>query len=294
MRFDPLKYPSAFIKPRRVTFSTPWLDNIPFAFAVLEAHRPDVFVELGAHTGISYCAFCQGVEALGLPTKCYAVDTWAGDEQAGYYGDEIYKDLSDHHDPLYGSFSKLLRMTFDQAVDSFADGTVDLLHIDGCHLYEAVKRDFETWLPKLSSRGVVLLHDTNAAERDFGVRRFFGELEPQYPTFELVHGYGLGVVCVGEDVRREPLFGLFEADDAETAVIRRYFAALGNLVMKEGREDVLEDVTDRLALRIANLMHVYAELDYKNARLSELTNSLSWRITAPLRKCFDWLKGSGR
>jgi uncharacterized protein YecA (UPF0149 family) len=91
----------------------------------------------------------------------------------------------------------LSRSTFDAAIEEFEDGTIDLLHIDGLHTYEAVKHDFETWRPKLSKNAVVLLHDTRVWSNGFGVWRFFAELRERYWTFEFAHSFGLGMVCLG-------------------------------------------------------------------------------------------------
>ncbi len=84
-KLNPLDYPNILSAPNRLTLST-WYEHIPFAMFLMAIHRPSVFIELGALYGDSYCAFCQAVAELKLPTKCFAVDTWRGDEHTGNYG----------------------------------------------------------------------------------------------------------------------------------------------------------------------------------------------------------------
>ncbi|HET7714118.1 MAG TPA: class I SAM-dependent methyltransferase [Bauldia sp.] len=208
--------------------SSAWLEHIPFAFWIVGALRPDNLVELGTHSGASYGAFCEAVVRLGLPTRCYAVDTWEGDAHAGLYDETVFRDLSAMNETRWRAFSSLLRTTFDNARAYFTDGSIDLLHIDGLHTYEAVRHDWLTWKDTLSRRSVVLFHDTNVREREFGVWRLFEELRQSYPFFEFHHGHGLGIVAVGADLPT-PLRGLFAAgnDPVKSETIRRLFAARG-------------------------------------------------------------------
>src|SRR6185436_7184327 len=197
-RFNPLDYPICLTYPERIAPST-WLTHTPFAMFMVDLMRPSMIVELGTQYGVSYCAFCQAVKALNLDARCFAVDTWQGDPHAGEYGDEVLNDLRQYHDPLYGTFSQLIKSTFDEALNIFEDGTIDLLHIDGFHTYEAVRNDFIHWLPKLSERGVILFHDIYVRKDDFGVWKLWDELKTQYPHFDLSHGYGLGVLVIGKN-----------------------------------------------------------------------------------------------
>jgi hypothetical protein len=207
---------------------TAWAEHLPFAFWLVETTRPQTIVELGSHYGTSYFAFCQAVDRLGLASNCYAIDTWKGDEHAGFYGGEVYEQVKAHNDRLYSSFSRLVRSTFDEALLHFSDSSIDLLHIDGLHTEEAVTHDFQSWLPKMSERGVIIMHDTNVRERGFGVFKLFESIRKKYPHFEFVHGHGLGVVAVGTD--SAPMLRRLldsQASEFERREIQDIFGTLG-------------------------------------------------------------------
>ncbi len=230
--------PAFTLVPQHLTDVPYWKRHIPFAFLAIELLRPRILVELGTHKGDSYMAFCQAVAALGTGTRCYAVDHWIGEETSGLHPAGLYDWLKRLHDPLYGDFSLLMQTSFDDAMPSFADGSIDLLHIDGMHTYDAVRHDFETWAPKLSDRAVVLMHDVNEFQSNFGVWKYWRELQPHYPTFLFPYGHGLGVVGVGRDIP-EAFRRLFELGDEDR---QRFFqvmhAASNRIVLKTAQDDL--------------------------------------------------------
>lgn len=187
------------INPEYISYPLSWLGHIPFAAWLAETLKPRVFVELGSYSGTSYFSFCQAVLHGKLATKCFAVDTWKGDDHTGGYGEEVYQSFIAHNETHYSSFSRPLRMRFDAARAEFDESSVDLLHIDGLHTYEAVKEDFDTWLPKMSNVGVVIFHDTAVEAEGFGVNNFWAEISERYPSFNFIHSNGLGVLLVGKE-----------------------------------------------------------------------------------------------
>src|SRR5262245_22113781 len=88
--------PASFWSPNAVIESS-WHQHAPFAFWLMEALRPRLFAELGSHHGFSYLSFCQAAARLELGAKAYAIDTWQGDDHAGFYGDTVFEKLKAYH-----------------------------------------------------------------------------------------------------------------------------------------------------------------------------------------------------
>lgn len=262
--------PAMFIQPVRMVPSG-WAGHVPFGAWLVAACRPKLFVELGSHYGMSYSALCQTVQSEGLHTRCYAIDTWQGDQHAGFYGEDVYADLYAFNERHFSAFSRLMRMTFDEAASQFADGSIDLLHIDGLHTYEAVRHDFETWLPKLSDRAIVLFHDTNVRERGFGVWKYWAEISSSYPSLEFEHSSGLGVLMFGKD-QSSALRNLLETaqQPAQWKIAKDVFSALGESV---ARRSELESTRQELEVRNADVERVLTQLANVSGELSRLQDA---------------------
>ena len=166
--------------------------HLPFAYELMRELKPRVFVELGVWKGESYFTFCQSAAEHMMETRCYGIDTWRGDVHMGEHDPEIAVEVA-RYNWRYSSFSELKAMTFMEALPDFADGSIDLLHIDGAHTYDDVKRDFESWLPKLSPHGVILFHDVMVRDYGCGVWKLWDEIARPKRSFVFEFGYGLGV-----------------------------------------------------------------------------------------------------
>jgi hypothetical protein len=271
--------------PTRIVQSA-WLEHAPFAFWLMNVVRPSTYVELGTHNGFSFFTFCEAARRLRLDTTCFALDSWEGDDHAGYYGEEIFQEVREYAESRYPRSAVLLRGYFDESVSSFDDNSIDLLHIDGRHGYEDVKADFESWLPKMSASGVVLFHDVVERESDFGVWRLWEELETRYDSFLFEHGHGLGVVAVGPS-GAEALRALLVATPERTALIRDFYRRAGRVITDRYVQQL--DQQETVVLRAENA-RLAAEAESALSRAEEamatveqVTGSYSWAATKPLR-----------
>ncbi|WP_296709984.1 class I SAM-dependent methyltransferase [Rhodoblastus sp.] len=218
----------AFWTPELQIEESRWWPHVPFAFWLVAAARPRSLVELGTDRGVSYAAFCEAARRLELDARFFAVDNWLGDEKADEEeaGEKVFETFKAFHDRRYASFSELVRAGFDAARDAFADGSIDLLHIDGPQDYDAARDIHDLWKGKLSSRGVVLFHGTRRAGENFGVGRLFGELAGGAPHFEFPHGDGLGLIASGPEAP-ESIAALCELGVGRDAILRERFEFLG-------------------------------------------------------------------
>ena len=184
--------PSRHFNPRVIGVGA-WTDHLPFGYDVVAALQPQLLVELGTDRGESYFCFCQSVAENRTSTRCFAVDSWRGDEHAGSYDDPTFEQVAAHNQEHYAAISTLIRSDFDDAVGRFDDETIDLLHLDGLHTAEAVRHDLDLWLPKLRPGGILLLHDVSVRARGFGVWEVWGELRERGRSYTFEIGPGLGV-----------------------------------------------------------------------------------------------------
>lgn len=173
----------------------PWAGHKNFAYDLVRNVKPKKIVELGTHYGTSFWSFCQAVKDGELDTELNAIDTWKGEKHSGFYGEEVFETVKQIKNEYYSKLKiNLIRKTFDEALVDFEDKSVDILHIDGLHTYEAVKHDFENWFSKVKDDGIILLHDTFINRDDFGVYKFWEELKKNYVTVEFFHSFGLGII----------------------------------------------------------------------------------------------------
>ena len=312
-----------FEKPHRVSHLSAWNEHIPFAFWIVAAARPACLVELGTHAGVSFAAFCQAAHEVDCDMRAIAVDTWTGDPhtlaRSDAYEADLYAEVSRYFASYYPR-AELWRMTFDEATPKILDGTVDLLHIDGLHTYDAVRHDFETWRPKLSDRAIVLFHDSSERRGDFGVWRFWEEISNIRPSFEFVHGHGLGVLAWGS--RAVPVIEQLVGTPDQALQSRVLFERLGQAISAEidlrlseerrltaeansaehlrnaergiqtihdlinerdGLNRKIDSLTEAAGGLERELVGLRADVHALNDTVSALKNSTSWKLATPLR-----------
>lgn len=265
------------VDPERST--GPWSGHRDFAYDLIRWRQPETVVELGTHYGVSFFSFCQAVIDAGADAELHAVDTWQGDEHAGFYDESVFEKFKESLAAFSGADVKLHRTTFRDALTEFEDESIDLLHIDGFHSYEALRDDFESWLPKVAPGGVVLVHDVNP-DSGYGSADYYAErIAPTFPNFAFPHSFGLGVVFPKGTEGWEPLLSdefegwrLFYPERAEARLLR--IVERDQAKMIEERAALIARYEQQILSQQKALERSRAEIEARDVALHSTTRQL--------------------
>ena len=260
--------------------SSPWAGHRHFAYDLVRFVRPRRIVELGSHYGCSLFAFAQAIKDANLDGEMIAVDTWKGDVHSGFYGEEVFSLVGRTLAARFSSVPiRLLRTSFDDALAEVPRGSIDLLHIDGCHEYEAVRHDYEAWRDRLAPDAIVLFHDI-ALSSGYGSAEYWRELSASHPHLEFPdHSFGLGVLFPAGDHWHERLVRQGVAQWADSYRYR-WQAELSEMQLRSAsqlaldREGLLREADAAIADRDAAIASQAKLLDER----WELVQSLGRRL----------------
>lgn len=121
-------------------------------------NRYDIkMVEIGSYVGDSTEIFANQVSHI----TC--IDPWVNgydkNDAASYQ--HPMKTIEAQFDKLLKTYKNIrkLKMTSEEAVESFKDNSLDFVYIDGLHTREGVQKDIKLWLPKVKKGCFIGGHD---------------------------------------------------------------------------------------------------------------------------------------
>jgi len=120
-----------------------------------------VIVEIGSFKGRSTACLALGSASS---TKIYAIDTFDGNKQdflegVQFKGGNFYDTFVRNMKKLRIFHRIIPIIGFSAKIGERWKKPIDLLFIDGSHVYEDVKRDFELFFPWVNPGGLVVFHD---------------------------------------------------------------------------------------------------------------------------------------
>ena len=121
-------------------------------------------VEIGSFKGRSTCCFAYGCR--GTSKHIFAIDTFAGNDSDFQEGSSFeggsYLHVF-HHNLKSRGLAEYVTSVPGLSTDAARawDKPIDLLYIDGSHVYEDVLADFNNFFPHVKPGGIVAFHDVH-------------------------------------------------------------------------------------------------------------------------------------
>ena len=185
--------------------SNDWIDSIgsawkghrTFAEFLVKYMKPKVVVDLGVDYGFSSFVFANALQ--NTDGTHYGIDMFQGDIHTNFRNtyDSVMENIKAHHltniEIIVGEFGEVAQSW---------KLPIQILHIDGLHTYEAVKRDYDNWSPFVDENSIILFHDVTSFP---DIAQFFRDVEGGWQKLYFTHSAGLGILTKNAVLKDEIL-----------------------------------------------------------------------------------------
>jgi len=124
------------------------MDAVRLAYLAAQVPENGLIVEIGSFWGRSSC-FLASAAKPGVKIIC--IDRWDKPVDFKKFNENI----------THFGFDKIITPVHAKSLDVVRDfrDPIDLLYIDADHHYDAIKADYEAWMPLVRSGGTIAFHD---------------------------------------------------------------------------------------------------------------------------------------
>ena len=189
-------------KANKINFLSGLGDSSYLLYGLVRSMKPEVCVEIGSARGRSTCFIGMALKENGRG-KLFAIDPHQLTNWNDYKSVDTFEIIMNNLAALHITNQvEIVRMTSEEAARGWSR-QIDMIFIDGDHTYDGIKRDWELFVPHLTTFGVVIFHDTiwdlrpdpRWSRSDMGVPRFVDELRQQgYPVLTIDKDRGVSLI----------------------------------------------------------------------------------------------------
>lgn len=189
-------------KADEINFLSGLGDSSYLLYGLVRSMKPEVCVEIGSARGRSACFIGMALKENGRG-RLFAIDPHQQTSWNDFQSVDTFEIIKNNLAALQITHQvDIVRMTSGEAARGW-NRQIDMIFIDGDHSYEGIKRDWELFVPYLTTFGVVIFHDTiwdlrpdpKWSRNDMGVPRFVDELRQQgYPVLTIDRDAGISLI----------------------------------------------------------------------------------------------------